>query len=82
MFGCIVLAIIVVNSPQVGGIAGLKQNLPEHVFNFFQPYLISLRQQEHLPCQHFHFLLTSELSGGHLGTQVQSQEAVDMLHKE
>lgn len=35
MFGCIVLAIIVVNSPQVGGIAGLKQNLPEHVFNFF-----------------------------------------------
>jgi len=35
MFGCIVLAIIVVNSPQVGGIAGLKQNLPEYAFEFF-----------------------------------------------
>ena len=35
MFGCIVLAIIVVNSPQIGGIAGLKQNLPEYAFEFF-----------------------------------------------
>jgi SSS family solute:Na+ symporter len=35
MFGCIVLAIIVVNSPEVGGIAGLKENLPEYAFEFF-----------------------------------------------
>ncbi|MFZ2323560.1 MAG: sodium:solute symporter family protein [Ignavibacteriaceae bacterium] len=35
MAGCIILAIIVVNSPAVGGIAGLKQNLPDYVFNFF-----------------------------------------------
>ena len=35
MFGCIVLAIIVVNSPEVGGIAGLKQNLPDYAFEFF-----------------------------------------------
>lgn len=35
MFGCIVLAIIVVNSPQIGGIAGLKQNLPDYAFEFF-----------------------------------------------
>lgn len=35
MIGCIVLAIIVINSSQIGGIDGLKSNLPEHVFNFF-----------------------------------------------
>ena len=35
MIGCIVLAIIVINSQQIGGVAGLKSNLPEHVFNFF-----------------------------------------------
>lgn len=35
MAGCIILAIIVVNSPAVGGVAGLKQNLPDYVFNFF-----------------------------------------------
>ena len=35
MLGCIILAIIVINSPQVGGIAGLKSNLPGYVFDFF-----------------------------------------------
>jgi SSS family solute:Na+ symporter len=35
MIGCIILAIIVVNSPAIGGVAGLKHNLPDYVFNFF-----------------------------------------------
>jgi len=35
MTGCIILAIIVVNLPQVGGIAGLKNNLPEFTFDYF-----------------------------------------------
>jgi SSS family solute:Na+ symporter len=35
MIGCIILAIIVVNSPAIGGVAGLKQTLPDYVFNFF-----------------------------------------------
>lgn len=35
MTGCIILAIIVVNLPQVGGIAGLKSNLPESTFDYF-----------------------------------------------
>lgn len=35
MLGCIILAIIVVNSPQIGGVEGLKSNLPDYVFNFF-----------------------------------------------
>jgi len=35
MLGCIILAVIVVNSSQVGGIAGLKSKLPDYVFNFF-----------------------------------------------
>jgi Na+/proline symporter len=33
--GTIVLAIIVVNRPEVGGIAGLQAKLPESTFNFF-----------------------------------------------
>lgn len=35
MLGCIILAVIVVNSPQIGGVEGLKSNLPEYVFDFF-----------------------------------------------
>jgi SSS family solute:Na+ symporter len=35
MGGTIILAIIVVNSPQVGGIAGLQHKLPPFVFDFF-----------------------------------------------
>lgn len=35
MTGCITLAIYVVNSPQVGGISGMKNQLPEFVFDFF-----------------------------------------------
>lgn len=34
MTGCIILAIYVVNSPQVGGIDGMKSKLPEFVFDF------------------------------------------------
>lgn len=35
MTGCIILAIIVINSPQVGGMEGLQSKLPGYVFNFF-----------------------------------------------
>jgi SSS family solute:Na+ symporter len=35
MIGCIVLAIIVVNSSAIGGVTGLKHHLPDYVFNFF-----------------------------------------------
>ena len=35
MAGCIILAIIMVNSEQVGGIDGLKEKLPEWRFDFF-----------------------------------------------
>ena len=35
MIGCIILAIIVINLPQIGGIAGLQQKLPDYVFEFF-----------------------------------------------
>ena len=35
MTGCIILAIIVVNSPQIGGISELQNKLPSTVFNFF-----------------------------------------------
>lgn len=34
MVGCILLAIYALGSPQVGGIAGLKEQLPEWVFRF------------------------------------------------
>ena len=34
MAGCIVLAIYAVNSPDIGGIVGLKEKLPEWVFKF------------------------------------------------
>jgi len=33
--GCIILAVIVVNSDEVGGIDGLKEKLPEGALNFF-----------------------------------------------
>ena len=35
MVGCIILAILVVNSPQVGGMEGLHSKLPPFVFDFF-----------------------------------------------
>ncbi|MCS7053142.1 MAG: Na+:solute symporter [Ignavibacterium sp.] len=35
MTGCIILAILVVNSPQVGGMSELQSKLPQSVFNFF-----------------------------------------------
>jgi len=35
MAGCIVLAILVVNSSSIGGIEGLQKKLPGFVFNFF-----------------------------------------------
>lgn len=35
MTGCIILAIYVVNSPQVGGIDGMKSQLPNFIFDFF-----------------------------------------------
>ncbi|MBI2966924.1 MAG: Na+:solute symporter [Bacteroidetes bacterium] len=38
MTGCIVLAVIVVNSDAVGGIEGLKEKLPERTFSFFPSF--------------------------------------------
>lgn len=35
MIGCIVLAILVLQTPQVGGIRGLQEKLPSFVFEFF-----------------------------------------------
>lgn len=35
MIGCIVLAVIVVQSDQIGGVEGLKEKLPAEAFNFF-----------------------------------------------
>ena len=35
MIGCIVLAIVVVNSEQIGGIVGLQEKLPAATFDFF-----------------------------------------------
>lgn len=35
MAGCIILAILVLNSPQVGGMEGLQKSLPEFTFKFF-----------------------------------------------
>jgi len=35
MGGCIILAVIMLNSDQVGGVEGLKEKLPEWRFNFF-----------------------------------------------
>ncbi|MCB0723292.1 MAG: Na+:solute symporter [Ignavibacteriae bacterium] len=34
MLGCIILAIIVVNQPEVGGVSGLQEKLPEWAFQF------------------------------------------------
>lgn len=33
--GCIILAVLVVNSSQIGGIDGMRAQLPDFVFNFF-----------------------------------------------
>lgn len=33
--GCIILAVIVLNSSEIGGVSGLKQKLPESAFAFF-----------------------------------------------
>ena len=35
MVGCVILAVIMLNSEQVGGIVGLKEKLPEWRFDFF-----------------------------------------------
>lgn len=35
MGGTIILAVLVVNTPQVGGITGMQEKLPHFVFNFF-----------------------------------------------
>ena len=35
MTGTIILAVIVVNTPQVGGISGMQEKLPDFVFDFF-----------------------------------------------
>jgi SSS family solute:Na+ symporter len=34
MAGCVVLAIVAINAPGIGGVEGLKAQLPEHVFSF------------------------------------------------
>jgi solute:Na+ symporter, SSS family len=35
MVGCIILAILVVNSPQIGGMTGMQEKLPAFTFDFF-----------------------------------------------
>lgn len=35
MGGSIILAVIIVNAPEVGGLSGLQEKLPPHVFEFF-----------------------------------------------
>ncbi len=35
MIGCIILAVIVLRSPQIGGVEGLKERLPEGALSFF-----------------------------------------------
>lgn len=35
MISCIILAVIMINSPQIGGIANLKESLPAESLNFF-----------------------------------------------
>ncbi len=35
MGGSIILAVLVINSPQINGIAGLQEKLPEFIFDFF-----------------------------------------------
>jgi Na+/proline symporter len=42
MTGCIILAVLVVNSGQVGGITGLKEKLPEYTFKFL-PVISSIK---------------------------------------
>jgi Na+/proline symporter len=43
MTGCIILAIVVVNSDQIGGIAGLQEKLPAATFNFFPSIELSMQ---------------------------------------
>ncbi len=43
MTGCIILAIVVVNSDQIGGIAGLQEKLPATTFNFFPSIELSMQ---------------------------------------
>lgn len=38
MVGCIILAYLVLDSEQIGGIAGLKEKLPPETFNFFPSF--------------------------------------------
>lgn len=38
MVGCIVLAVVVVNSPEIGGLKNLKENLPSQYFQFFPSF--------------------------------------------
>ena len=42
MVGCIVLTFVVLDLPQIGGIAGLKKALPPEAFNFF-PQITSVK---------------------------------------
>jgi len=35
MAGCIALAVVILNLPEIGGISGLAEKLPQHVFAFF-----------------------------------------------
>jgi len=43
MTGCIILAIVVVNSDQIGGIVGLQEKLPAATFNFFPSIELSMQ---------------------------------------
>ena len=56
MTGTIILAIIVVNTPQVGGISGMQEKLPAFVFDFFPSILTYLQLAEYSLCLPLHFL--------------------------
>lgn len=58
MVGCIILAIIAVNLPEVGGIAGLKEKLPSDIFNFF-PKIIVDNDQSYVSTQTIALSLTA-----------------------
>ncbi|MCS6967523.1 MAG: sodium:solute symporter family protein [Cytophagales bacterium] len=45
MAGCIVLAVVVVNSEKIGGITGMKAQLPEGALHFFPSLKVTLASQ-------------------------------------
>lgn len=51
--GCVVLAFLVLNSSQIGGMEGLKANLPEGTLQLFPDFSGSIKNSWHLPIVSF-----------------------------